>query len=724
MSELSDPTELRGTLTNTLRLKGTISTTASDIAPGAPGDTDFLALTDTPDSYAGMAGYVVAVNDDEDGLEFIDAAGGIEGPQGIQGIQGIQGVQGVPGDAADIQAEIDAATELDPPTDVTRFAVTLAGVLRFVRLDSLKTALTALFDTLYAPIAKGVTGGDSHDHSGGDGGTIAYASLSGTPDIAELARDALGTALVAGTGITVTPNDGADTIAVASTITQYTDGAAQAVVDATLAALDSDDIAEGVTNLYFSAAEETKLAGIEALADVTDAGNISSSIHGATLDATPLDADEVPGLDSSASFALIRWTWTGIKAFLKTYFDTLYTAINTAVLLTGTQTVAGIKTWSDNAFFSANLGLGTTDIETTATNYASIQLGTDGILVYGKSGGVGGLYFASNAYKDGVNWKRRNNGDACLFDFNASGTSFFWAQSDGTNLADATITWVTAWSVGNTGGMTFIAPTIADFTNAPHDHGDANDGGSILLPTALTLSGLLTLTPTTQTIAAGVITPASVVINLDTEGAAATDDLVTITAGAQGQLILLKTVSDARDITIKNGTGNIDSGGNDRVLHLVQDMWLGIYTGSAWRELVFSESFSAREGTWLPTITGSTGASTMTYTIQEGSWWRTGKLYHYTITIVINAITVAGTGNLRVSLPVAAAATPLSGDGTCRLSGVDLPAGPLYYTFNPTAGQAYGNILGINDNTTNTTVAVTTLANGDAIIISGQFIAA
>lgn len=41
----------------------------------------------------------------------------------------------------------------------------------------------AAADARYAPIAKGVTNGDSHDHSGGDGGTIAYGSLSGTPTI-------------------------------------------------------------------------------------------------------------------------------------------------------------------------------------------------------------------------------------------------------------------------------------------------------------------------------------------------------------------------------------------------------------------------------------------------------------------------------------------------------------------------------------------------------------
>ena len=46
--------------------------------------------------------------------------------------------------------------------------------------------------TSYAPAAEGVTGGDSHDHSGGDGAQIAYGSLSGLPT--------LGTAAAAGTG--------------------------------------------------------------------------------------------------------------------------------------------------------------------------------------------------------------------------------------------------------------------------------------------------------------------------------------------------------------------------------------------------------------------------------------------------------------------------------------------------------------------------------------------
>lgn len=37
----------------------------------------------------------------------------------------------------------------------------------------------AYWDTLYAPIANGVTNGNSHDHNGGDGAQIAHTNLSG-----------------------------------------------------------------------------------------------------------------------------------------------------------------------------------------------------------------------------------------------------------------------------------------------------------------------------------------------------------------------------------------------------------------------------------------------------------------------------------------------------------------------------------------------------------------
>jgi hypothetical protein len=49
--------------------------------------------------------------------------------------------------------------------------------------------------------------------------------------------------------------------------------------------------------------------------------------HAATEKTTLVDADEITGQNSANSFSLIRTTWTNIKVFLKTYFDTIYAPV-------------------------------------------------------------------------------------------------------------------------------------------------------------------------------------------------------------------------------------------------------------------------------------------------------------------------------------------------------------------------------------------------------------
>lgn len=46
-------------------------------------------------------------------------------------------------------------------------------------------------------------------------------------------------------------------------------------------------------------------------------------------------------------------------------------------------------------------------------------------------------------------------------------------------------------------------------------------------------------------------------LKVDTEGATATDNLATINGGVDGQIITIQQVANVRDVTIKNGTGNI-----------------------------------------------------------------------------------------------------------------------------------------------------------------------
>lgn len=73
---------------------------------------------------------------------------------------------------------------------------------------------------------------------------------------------------------------------------------------------------------------------------------IQSKFAAASSKTTPIDADSFNIVDSADSNAAKRVTGTNLKAYLKTYLDTLYVA------LTGNQTIAGNKTFSGQIDFS------------------------------------------------------------------------------------------------------------------------------------------------------------------------------------------------------------------------------------------------------------------------------------------------------------------------------------------------------------------------------------
>ena len=53
----------------------------------------------------------------------------------------------------------------------------------------------------------------------------------------------------------------------------------------------------------------------------------AAPLHPVTEKTILVDADETTGNDSANAFSQIRTTWTNVKSFLKTYFDTIYSAI-------------------------------------------------------------------------------------------------------------------------------------------------------------------------------------------------------------------------------------------------------------------------------------------------------------------------------------------------------------------------------------------------------------
>lgn len=95
-----------------------------------------------------------------------------------------------------------------------------------------------------------------------------------------------------------------------------------------------------------------------------------------------------------------------------------------------------------------------------------------------------------------------------------------------------------------------------------------------------------------RVIASGAISTGGLTnLTIDTQGGAATDDLDTINGGKDGDIIILRTASSSRDVTIKHGTGNIDCG-SDRVLNSNRDTWMGLYLAAAnrWLQLSFNDN--------------------------------------------------------------------------------------------------------------------------------------
>lgn len=119
--------------------------------------------------------------------------------------------------------------------------------------------------------------------------------------------------------------------------------------------LNQDNIGDGTTYKQYSATEKTKLAGIETGADVTDAGNVEDAISGSGETTTPADANLFSLIVGGV---LTKLSWANLKATLKTYFDTLYTAITTKC------TGAEITTGTDDAKFATPKALADAGVNT------------------------------------------------------------------------------------------------------------------------------------------------------------------------------------------------------------------------------------------------------------------------------------------------------------------------------------------------------------------------
>ena len=87
--------------------------------------------------------------------------------------------------------------------------------------------------------------------------------------------------------------------------------------------------------------------GAVTVTELTNA-NLATVLTAATTDATPLDADFVGGIKQADS-SLAKWTWTVLKAFLKTYFDSVTTTFTNKRLTPRVQAVTSAATVTPNS---------------------------------------------------------------------------------------------------------------------------------------------------------------------------------------------------------------------------------------------------------------------------------------------------------------------------------------------------------------------------------------
>jgi len=268
-------------------------------------------------------------------------------------------------------------------TDITKLGY--ITVTQAVDLDSMESDIAALSNAVVLKGTWDASAGTFPGAGSAQAGWSYIVSVTGTVDgIPFTANDRL---------LAIVNNASTTTYAANWHKLDYTDQVLSVNSQTGAVVLNHEDVG-------FATGDVTKLAGIEANADVTDAGNVGSAIHGATAKTTPVDADTMALIDSAASNVLKKVTWANVKATIKTYYDSVSSTLTnktislTSNTLTATslelKTAISDETGSGSLVFATSptlvtpaLGTPTTLILTNATGLPTAGL-LDGAVTLAK----------------------------------------------------------------------------------------------------------------------------------------------------------------------------------------------------------------------------------------------------------------------------------------------------------------------------------------------------
>ena len=167
-----------------------------------------------------------------------------------------------------------------------------------------------------------------------------------------------------------------------------------------------------------------------------------------------------------------------------------------------------------------------------------------------------------------------------------------------------------------------------------------NDGVDIICLNPSSLP-LLSGSATALTIASGVVTLTnnSSSYVLDTESAAATDDLDTISGGQDGQVIILNSANAARNVVVKHNTGNIyNPNAFNITLDLTTDLVVLRYNATAVKWIVVSVSAFGSSPSALISSQTASNAGSLAFTNLSSQF----SVYEFEFVDIIPATNGAG----------------------------------------------------------------------------------
>jgi hypothetical protein len=168
-----------------------------------------------------------------------------------------------------------------------------------------------------------------------------------------------------------------------------------------------------------------------------------------------------------------------------------------------------------------------------------------------------------------------------------AGVYFGTADSDTARVVCAALAASVTYTMPDAGASANFVMSQGTATVA----GNKTFSGTTTFSGAMAAAGKVNFTQSTDTIVTGDIDYTSVYMKIDTQDSSTTDNLGSINLGTRGDIVILQTAANARDVVVVNDSGNLRlAGAANFTLSNVADKIMLIFDGTNWTEISRSDN--------------------------------------------------------------------------------------------------------------------------------------